>query len=114
MGNKEPVHFELPKCVKSVSIEEGLLNSGYQLYREPRLRDRHLDVGYAWQTAYMSPNEGGSGQEGPLLMDFSFVLLGWEVLSYMANKELGWKPHSDRASYRLAPTEVPGDHVSIV
>ena len=37
-----------------------------------------------WQTAYLSPNEGGSGASTPLYLDFCFILLGWAALSRMA------------------------------
>ena len=54
--NRTPVHFDLPAGVSSVSIEEGLLQCGYSLYRDYALRDAHLDVGFEWQTGYISPN----------------------------------------------------------
>lgn len=85
-SNAEPVHFDLPAGIRSMTIQEGLLNCGYQLYRDARLRDLHLDVGYAWQTAYLSPNEGGSGASTPLYIDFCFVLLGWSALGVIARQ----------------------------
>ena len=56
----------------------------YQLYRDAEVRDLHFDVGYAWQTAYMSPNEGGSGASTPMYLDFCKVLLGWHAVRNMA------------------------------
>ena len=53
-----PVHCELHSGVRSLSIEHGLLSSGYSLYRDLKTRDEHFDVGHQWQTAYMSFNEG--------------------------------------------------------
>merc|ERR1719421_251487 len=112
--NKKPVHFQLPTGVQSISIEEGLLNSGYSLYRDIKLRDWHLDVGLAWQAGYMSPNEGGSGESAPLFMDFCFILLGWSALTYMAERELGFRTLKDRSSYRLFPTLVHPGTASLV
>ena len=80
-----PVHFALPGGVHSLSIEEGLLFSGYSVYRDSALRDLHLDVGYGWQAAYMSPNEGGSGASAPLFADFCLILLGWEALGQVGD-----------------------------
>lgn len=42
--HEAPVHFELPQGVRSLSVEEGVLNCGYALYREVELRDLHFDV----------------------------------------------------------------------
>ena len=53
--------------------------------RDAELRDLHFDVGYAWQTAYMSPNEGGSGASTPMFLDFCKVLLGWHAVRNMAS-----------------------------
>ena len=64
-----PAHFKVPEGVRSISIEEGLFCSGFAVYRDATLRDMHLDVGYGWQAAYMSPNEGGSGASTPLFVD---------------------------------------------
>ncbi|KAL1508327.1 hypothetical protein AB1Y20_004437 [Prymnesium parvum] len=97
-----PVHFTLPPAVRSVSIEHGLLHCGYQLYRDLELRDAHFDVGYEWQTAYLSPNEGGSGASTPLYVDFCRVLMGWRALGDMARRPAGRRPPP-----RLAPTLVP-------
>jgi len=84
-----PAHFELPFGVRSVSLEEGLFNCGYSLYRDVALRDLHFDVGYAWQTCYMSPNEGGSGASTVLFIDFCVVMLGWSALRDIAKKSGG-------------------------
>ena len=54
------------------------------MYRDETIRDLHLDVGYDWQAAYMSPNEGGSGASMPLFADFCTVMLGWTALHEMA------------------------------
>lgn len=100
--NNDPVHFELPIGVRTVTIEEGLLNCGYTLYRDLHLRDNHVDVPYAWQTAYFSPNEGGSGASAPLFADFCTVLMGWSALG-----EIGRNGHVvDRECYRLSSTAV--------
>ena len=80
----DAVNFVLPDGVRSASIEEGLFLSGFSLYRDVALRDAHFDVGYAWQTAYLSPNEGGSGASTPLYVDFCVACLGWAALSALA------------------------------
>merc|ERR1719498_1086344 len=85
-SNADPVHYELPENVRSMSLHEGLFAQGYQLYRDTRLRDLHFDLPYAWQTAYMSPNEGGSGNSTPLFIDFCFIMLAWSALRDMAMK----------------------------
>ena len=100
-----PVHFELPTAVQSLTIEEGLLTSGYSIYRNVSLRDLHLDVGYDWQAAYMSPNEGGSGASTPLFADFCTIMLGWTTLHEVCSQENGgWCTPDDRL---LLPTCVP-------
>lgn len=53
----EPVHYSLPEAVRSMSIEHGLLRCGYQLYRDQRLRDLHIDLSYQWQTLHASLTE---------------------------------------------------------
>merc|ERR1719491_2434700 len=73
----------------SASVEQGLLSCGYACYRELRTRDAHFDVGRAWQTAYMSPNEGGSGASTPLFVDFCLVMLGWGALARIAASPAG-------------------------
>ena len=45
--------------------------------------------GYAWQTCYMSPNEGGSGASTVLFIDFCVVMLGWSALRDIAKKSGG-------------------------
>lgn len=115
-GNVEPVHFDLPQGIRSMSIEEGLLSCGYQLYRDSGLRDLHFDVGYAWQTAYMSPNEGGSGVAAPLYIDFCIVLLGWDAMRDIARGlELAqpgaMRPRHEQATRRLVPTLVEPERV---
>ena len=45
--------------------------------RDPYLRDLHFDLPWEWQSQYVSPNEGGSGNTTPLYIDFCFMLLGW-------------------------------------
>ena len=121
--NTEPVHYNLPSGIRSLSIEEGLLNCGYQLYRDASLRDSHFDVGYSWQTAYMSPNEGGSGASTPLYMDFCIVLLGWDALRSIASRagiEMEPGRYSRRVTRgrersdggrRLVPTLIEAEHV---
>eukprot|EP00928_Gymnodinium_smaydae_P002864 TRINITY_DN11048_c0_g1_i3.p1 TRINITY_DN11048_c0_g1~~TRINITY_DN11048_c0_g1_i3.p1 ORF type:complete len:742 (-),score=119.78 TRINITY_DN11048_c0_g1_i3:233-2458(-) len=104
--NKELVHFELPPAIRSMTIEEGLFNSGYQLYRDSKLRDGHFDVALAWQTVYLSPNEGGSGQSAPLFMDFCLILLGWSTLHQIAAAGLGFQSKRERDAYRLDPVKV--------
>lgn len=84
IDNAEPVHFQLPKAVRSMSLHTGLFNYGYQLYRDTKLRDLHFDLPYSWQTAYMSPNEGGSGNSTPFFIDFCYILLGWRALRDVA------------------------------
>jgi hypothetical protein len=84
VSNAEPVHFELPLGVQSMTLHDGVLNCGYQLYRDTAIRDRHFDVPIAWQTAYMSPNEGGSGNSTPIYMDFCLIMLGWSALRDLA------------------------------
>lgn len=79
-----PVHFEMPLAVRSMTVHSGLFRAGYQLYRDLELRDLHVDVPSDWQVAYVSTNEGGSGSSTPLLIDFSFILLGWLALRDMA------------------------------
>ena len=83
-GSEAPCNFVMPPGVRSMTVEEGLLQSGYSLYRDMRLRDAHFDVGYSWQTAYLSPNEGGSGASTPLYVDFCVVCLGWRALRALA------------------------------
>ena len=83
-SHASPVHFDVPTGVRSISIEEGLFCSGLAVYRDATLRDMHLDVGYGWQTAYMAPNEGGSGASTPLFLDFCITMLGWRLLGKMA------------------------------
>eukprot|EP00931_Biecheleriopsis_adriatica_P117311 TRINITY_DN92841_c0_g1_i1.p1 TRINITY_DN92841_c0_g1~~TRINITY_DN92841_c0_g1_i1.p1 ORF type:complete len:428 (-),score=90.98 TRINITY_DN92841_c0_g1_i1:8-1291(-) len=84
--NPEPVHFDLPKGVRSMSLEEGLFRSAYQLYMDTQLRDTHHDLPLIWQSAYISPNEGGSGNTTPLYSDFCMMLLGWSALHHIAQK----------------------------
>lgn len=67
-------------------MEEGFFRSAYQLYREAGLRDVHMDLPYVWQSAYISPNEGGSGNTTPLYIDLSFILLGWAALRDIARQ----------------------------
>lgn len=65
------------------------------------------------QTAYLSPNEGGSGASTPLYLDFCRVLLGWTALGTMARSTSASKPASNarRAASPphglLAPTLLP-------
>lgn len=84
LENAAPVHFELPSGVRSMSLEEGFFRSAYQLYRDTQLRDTHHDLPLIWQSAYISPNEGGSGNTTPLYTDFFMVLLGWSALHDIA------------------------------
>eukprot|EP00930_Biecheleria_cincta_P036508 TRINITY_DN25027_c0_g1_i1.p1 TRINITY_DN25027_c0_g1~~TRINITY_DN25027_c0_g1_i1.p1 ORF type:complete len:848 (-),score=132.65 TRINITY_DN25027_c0_g1_i1:57-2600(-) len=84
--NPKPVHFDLPSGVRSMSLEEGLFRSAYQLYRDTQLRDTHHDLPLIWQSAYISPNEGGSGNTTPLYTDFCMILLGWSALHDIAQK----------------------------
>jgi len=109
-ANAAPVHYELPSAVRSISIAEGLLNCGYQLYRDLSLRDAHFDVGYEWQTAYLSPNEGGSGAATPLYVDFCTVMLGWRALGTIAREVApvnGAAAAKKITGSRLVPTLVP-------
>eukprot|EP00656_Telonema_subtile_P014730 TRINITY_DN1760_c0_g1_i7.p1 TRINITY_DN1760_c0_g1~~TRINITY_DN1760_c0_g1_i7.p1 ORF type:complete len:890 (+),score=259.59 TRINITY_DN1760_c0_g1_i7:363-3032(+) len=100
--HKQAVHWDLPEAVRSVSIQEGLLHSGYSLYRDLHTRDLHFDLGYEWCTVYLSPNEGGSGTSTPLWIDFCYVMLGWTALHHMST-------HSTQHSIlpALVPTHVP-------
>ena len=82
------VHFQLPSGLKSISVEDGVFRSGYAVYRDVRLRDLHLDVSYGWQTAYMSPNEGGSGASTPLFTDLCTICLGWGAMVEIATCEV--------------------------
>ena len=75
--NKTKIHFNLPSIVRSISIDKGMLCSGYSLYRDAVLRDLHMDVAYYWQSLYLSPNEGGSANARPQLMDLCLWCLGW-------------------------------------
>jgi len=100
--NKGPVHFNLPAGIRSISIEEGLFNNGFAVYRDTSVRDRHLDLGYEWQTAYMSPNEGGSGASAPLFADFCLILMGWTALCEVARQG----PLRDPSQHRLVPVDV--------
>merc|ERR1719329_289798 len=84
--NPEPVHFQLPEGVRSMSLQEGLFCQGYQLHRDAHLRDLYMDLPYGWQTSYVSPNEGGSGNSTPLFVDFCFITLGWSALRDIAMK----------------------------
>jgi SHS2 domain-containing protein len=83
-AHASPVHMKVPEGVRSISIEEGLFCSGFAVYRDVTLRDMHLDVGYGWQAAYMSPNEGGSGASTPLFLDFCITMLGWSAIADLA------------------------------
>jgi hypothetical protein len=76
----EPVHLDLPSGVRSMSLESGFFRGAYQLYRDAELRDLHFDLPMDWQTQYLSPNEGGSGNTTPLYIDFCFICLGWSAL----------------------------------
>lgn len=105
-SNAKPVNYALPDGVQSLSIEEGLFMSGYTVCRDLTFRDRHLDVGYSWQTAYMSPNEGGSGASAPLFADFCTIMLGWKALGQIAKA----KPMLDRNVHnRWHTTKVPAN-----
>ena len=44
--NKTKIHLNLPNVVRSISIDKGMLCSGYSLYRDAVLRDLHMDVAY--------------------------------------------------------------------
>ena len=39
LSEDQPVHFELPQGVRSMSLEDGFFRSGYQLYRHPPMRE---------------------------------------------------------------------------
>lgn len=67
-----------------MSLQEGLFCQGYQLHRDAHLRDLYMDLPYGWQTSYVSPNEGGSGNSTPLFVDFCFITLGWSALRDIA------------------------------
>jgi len=107
--NASPVHLELPRGVRSVSIEEGLLNCGYTLYRDTTLRDLHMDVPCEWQTVYMSPNEGGSCNGRPLMLDFCTFLLGWAAVANIARGA----PMPDRSQYDWQPIRLAAPAVSV-
>jgi len=85
-NHADPVHFDLPTGVCSMSLEDGLFRSAYTLYRDTKLRDIHHDLPLIWQSAYISPNEGGSGSTTPLYTDFCFALLGWSAMHDIARK----------------------------
>lgn len=103
-----PVHFAVPAGVRSLSLEEGLLQGGYALYRDLSLRDLHFDVALAWQTAYLSPNEGGSGASTPLYVDFCTVMLGWSAMRDLAAAAPSHhRKRGGGAVATLAPTRVP-------
>ena len=95
INHSEPLHFHLPTGVQSVSIEDGLFSSGYSIYRDEKIRDLHLDVGYEWQAAYMSPNEGGSGASTPLFADFCTIMLGWNALHEICVNGGGMTPMTE-------------------
>ena len=80
LASPSPVHFAMPSGVRSMSIANGFFRGGYQLYRDAELRDLHFDLPLEWQSQYLSPNEGGSGNTTPLYIDFCFILLGWNAL----------------------------------
>jgi glutamate/tyrosine decarboxylase-like PLP-dependent enzyme len=61
-----------------------------------------MDLGYQWQTAYMSPNEGGSGASAPLFADFCTLLLGWKCLGQIARHTKS----PPRDHHRLSPTSI--------
>ena len=92
LAQPAPVHFELPSGVRSMSLDNGFFRSGYQLYRDPELRDLHFDLPYFWESQYLSPNEGGSGNTTPLYIDFCMVLLGWSALRDAARQPVELKP----------------------
>mmetsp|Transcript_56213 Transcript_56213/g.131653 ORF Transcript_56213/g.131653 Transcript_56213/m.131653 type:complete len:815 (-) Transcript_56213:15-2459(-) len=102
-SNEEPVHYELPAGVTSMSVADGILNSAFMLYRETRLRDLHVDVPLRWQTAYFSPNEGGSCAGRLLFQDLCTVLLGWSQLAELATK----MPATERKDYVMTPVKLP-------
>jgi hypothetical protein len=111
-SNQAPVHFDLPDAVQSLTIEEGMLQSGYMVYRDMSLRDRHLDVSYSWQTAYMSPNEGGSGPSTSLFSDFCVIMLGWAALQEIAvGRHAARKQGTDsQKENRLYASKVSGEN----
>ena len=96
ISNTDPIHYNVPTAVTSLSIEDGLLFNGYSCYRTAELRDQHLDVGYEWQTAYMSPNEGGSGSSMPLFADFCTIMLGWKCLHEITTNGGGWRRNNKK------------------
>lgn len=100
-NNLEPVHFELPNGIRSMSLQDGLFRSGYQLYRDTYVRDVHFDVPFEWQSQYISPNEGGSGNSTPLYIDLCFILLGWYALRDITSATLS------KATERLEPMKLP-------
>lgn len=91
-------HVSLPAGVRSLSIDEGVFTCGYSLYRDPTIRDAHMDVALRWQAAYLSPNEGGSGASAPLFLDFCTACLGRDALKQLAaqpsnaDPEPAWAP----------------------
>jgi len=101
-SSTKPTHFELPRGVSSVSIEEGMMACGYSLYNDYTVRDGHLDVPSMWQTVYIAPNEGGSGTGRPLLLDLCTFLLGWAAMGDIARH----KPLVDRSLYTLQPIQL--------
>ncbi len=108
-----PAHFKVPEGVRSISIEEGLFCSGFAVYRDVTLRDMHLDVGYGWQAAYMSPNEGGSGASTPLFLDFCITMLGWSAIADMAKGGGGGTMLAKETSATLASTSALGSERSL-
>jgi hypothetical protein len=112
LANEKPVHFSLPKEVRSMSLENGFFRSGYQLYRDAELRDLHFDLPLEWQSQYLSPNEGGSGNTTPLYIDFCFILLGWSALRdaarYGTPTEANIEAENRLFPLKLAPFQ-PGD-----
>jgi len=104
VAHKEgPVHWQLPSGVRSMSTSEGILNSGFTLCRDALLRDLHIDVPLQWQTAYFSPNEGGSCAGRLLFQDLCTVLLGWTALAELAGK----MPVVRREDYVLDISKLP-------
>ena len=47
-ANDAPVHFDLPEGVRSITIEEGLLTSGYSIYRDMQVRNGTDGGGGGW------------------------------------------------------------------
>jgi len=92
--HKTKIHLELPSHVRSISIEKGMLSSAYSLYRDADLRDLHMDVALAWQSLYLSPNEGGSANARPQLMDLCLWCLGWKGVREVAMSD--WYDKDDR------------------